>query len=65
VAQSIGQRGRQILTCSIIEDEIREAILAAFNAITPEMAHRATRNIARRADFCLRERGRHFEQFLH
>jgi len=47
------------------EDEIREAILAAFNAITPEMAHRATRNIARRADFCLRERGRHFEQFLH
>jgi len=47
------------------KDEIREAILAAFNAITPEMTHRATRNIARRADFCLRERRRHFEQFLH
>jgi len=47
------------------EDEIRETILAAFNAITPEIAHRATRNIARRVDFCLRERGRQFKQFLH
>ncbi|KYN04667.1 hypothetical protein ALC62_04460 [Cyphomyrmex costatus] len=47
------------------EAEAREAILAAFNTITPEMAHRATRNITRRAELCLRERGRHFEQFLH
>jgi hypothetical protein len=47
------------------EAEMREAILAAFNAITPEMAHRATRNIIRRAELCVRERGRHFEQFLH
>lgn len=47
------------------EDAVREAILAAFNAITPEMAHRATRNIVRRAELCLREQGRNFEQFLH
>lgn len=47
------------------EVEVREAILAAFNTITPEMAYRATRNITRRAELCLRERGRHFEQFLH
>ncbi|KYN18781.1 hypothetical protein ALC57_08895, partial [Trachymyrmex cornetzi] len=47
------------------EAEAREAILAAFNTITPEMAHRATRNITRRAEICLREGGRHFEQFLH
>jgi len=40
------------------EDENREAILAAFNTITPEMAHRATDNIVRRAELCLRERGR-------
>jgi len=39
------------------EDKTREAIFAAFNAITPEMAHCATRNIAWRADFCLQERG--------
>ncbi|KYQ48387.1 hypothetical protein ALC60_12568 [Trachymyrmex zeteki] len=47
------------------EAEAREAILAAFNTITPEMAHRATRDITRRAEIYLRERGRHFEQFLH
>lgn len=47
------------------EAEIREAILAAFNTITPEMAYRATRDIIRGAEFCLRERGRHFEQFPH
>jgi hypothetical protein len=46
------------------EAEVREAILA-FNTITPEMAYRATRNITRRAELCLRERGRHFEQFLY
>nr|XP_012232070.1 PREDICTED: uncharacterized protein LOC105677795 [Linepithema humile] len=28
-----------------IKDEVREAILVAFNTITPKMAHRATRNI--------------------
>ncbi|XP_071580324.1 uncharacterized protein [Temnothorax nylanderi] len=47
------------------EAEVREAILAAFNTITPEMAYRATRNITRRAELCLQERGRHFEQLLH
>jgi len=47
------------------EAEVREAILAAFTTITPEMAYHATRNIIRRAELCLRERGRHFEQFLH
>lgn len=47
------------------EAEVREAILAAFNTITPEMAYRATRNITRRVELCLRERGRHFEQLLH
>ncbi|XP_025154562.1 uncharacterized protein LOC112588531 [Harpegnathos saltator] len=46
------------------EQEVREAIVAAFNTITPEMTHRATRDIQRRAKFCMRE-GRHFEQFLH
>jgi hypothetical protein len=45
--------------------EVRDAIVAAFNTITPEMVQRATRNITRRAELCLRERGRHFEQFLH
>ena len=46
-----------------IKAEMREAILAAF--ITTEMAHRAMRNITRRVEICLRERGKHFEQFLH
>ena len=47
------------------EAEVREAILAAFNTITPEMAYRATRNIVRRAELCSREGGNHFEQLLH
>ena len=47
------------------EAEVREAILAAFDTITPEMALSATRNIIRRTELCLRERGRHFKQFLH
>lgn len=47
------------------ENEVREEIIAAFNTITPEMAHRATRNIIRRAQLCVQERGRHFEQLLH
>ncbi|XP_071640881.1 uncharacterized protein [Temnothorax longispinosus] len=47
------------------EAEVREEILAAFGTITPEMAHRSTRNIIRRAELCIREGGRHFEQFLH
>ena len=47
------------------EAEVREAIFAASNTITPEMAYRATRNIVRKAELCLRERGRHFEQYLH
>jgi len=47
------------------EDEKRKAILAAFNVITPEMAHRATRNIVQRSDLYLQEQGWHFKQFLH
>ncbi|EZA48297.1 hypothetical protein X777_13941 [Ooceraea biroi] len=43
---------------------MREAIIAAFNTITPEMAYRATRNIIRRAELCVQKRGRHFEQFF-
>ncbi|XP_067214134.1 uncharacterized protein [Linepithema humile] len=46
------------------EDEVREAIIAAFNTITPDIAHRATRQIVRRADLCLQARERHFEQLL-
>ncbi|KAL6417600.1 hypothetical protein ACFW04_012632 [Cataglyphis niger] len=37
------------------EAEMREAILAAFNTITPEMAYRTTRNIIRRTKLCLQE----------
>ncbi|EZA51609.1 hypothetical protein X777_08792 [Ooceraea biroi] len=47
------------------EHEVREAIIAAFNTITPDMAQRATRNIVRRAELCIEQRGRHFEQLLH
>ncbi|XP_026830318.1 uncharacterized protein LOC113563195, partial [Ooceraea biroi] len=47
------------------EQEVREAIVAAFDTITPDMAYRATRNISRRAEICVQEGGRHFEQFLH
>lgn len=46
------------------EDEVREAIVEAFNSITPDMVHRATQQIVRRAELCLQERGRHFEQLL-
>lgn len=45
-------------------NEVREAIIEAFRTITPQMAHRATRNIIRRAELCLQEGGRHFEQLL-
>ncbi|EZA47533.1 hypothetical protein X777_16215 [Ooceraea biroi] len=47
------------------ENEVRESILAAFGIITPDMAHRATRDIVRRAEFCVQAGERHFEQFLH
>jgi len=47
------------------ENEAREAIIAAFNNITPDMAHRATQQIVRRAELCLQARGRHFEHLLH
>ncbi|XP_032689036.1 uncharacterized protein LOC116852618 [Odontomachus brunneus] len=46
------------------EDEVREAIVAAFNTITPDMAHRATQQIIRRAELCLQAEGSHFEQLL-
>lgn len=47
------------------QNEVREAIVAAFGTITPDMAHRATRDIVRRAEQCIQEGGRHFEQFPH
>lgn len=47
------------------DNEVREAIVAAFNTITPNMAHRATRDIIRRTTLCIREGGQHFEKFLH
>ncbi|KYQ57098.1 hypothetical protein ALC60_03904, partial [Trachymyrmex zeteki] len=47
-----------------IKNEVREAIVATFDNITSEMAHRATRSIVQRAELCIREGGRHFEQFL-
>ena len=46
------------------EIEVREAIVAAFGSITPDMVHRATRDVIRRTRLCV-EIGRHFEQFLH
>ncbi|XP_066589560.1 histone-lysine N-methyltransferase SETMAR-like [Prorops nasuta] len=45
-----------------IEMEVREAIIAAFSTLTPDMVSRATRDIARRAELCIQSRGRHFEQ---
>ncbi|EFN80538.1 hypothetical protein EAI_08241, partial [Harpegnathos saltator] len=52
-------------TKSLIEhqrtkNEVLEAIVAAFDTITADMAHRATRNIVHRSELCIRERGRHF-----
>lgn len=47
------------------EMEVREAIVAAFETITPDMADRATHDLIRRAEMCVREGGGHFEQFLH
>mgnify|MGYP006961474127 CR=1 FL=1 len=47
------------------EQKMRQAIIDAFNTITPEMAHRATRDIVRRVGLYVRERGHYFEQFLH
>ncbi|XP_014475432.1 PREDICTED: uncharacterized protein LOC106744850 [Dinoponera quadriceps] len=47
--------------CNSTENEVRDAITAAFDNITPDIACRATRDIIRRADLCIRERGRYFE----
>jgi len=47
------------------ENEVREAIGAAFNNITPNMVRRATQQIVRRVELCLEARGKHFEQLLH
>lgn len=47
------------------QNEVREEIVAAFQTITPDMAHRATRQISRRVELCLQVQGRHFEQLLH
>ena len=46
-----------------LEHEVRDEIMAAFN--TPNMVHRATRQIVRRTELCSQARGRHFEQLLH
>lgn len=46
------------------EPEVRAAILAAFDTITPDMAHRATQQITRRVKLCLHAEGKHFEQLL-
>ncbi|KYQ48648.1 hypothetical protein ALC60_12302, partial [Trachymyrmex zeteki] len=34
------------------QNEVREEIVAAFQTITPDMAHRATRQISRRVELC-------------
>ncbi|XP_036150569.1 uncharacterized protein LOC118648339 [Monomorium pharaonis] len=47
------------------EVEVREAISAAFNTVTPDMIRRATQQIVRRAELCLDAQGKHFEQLLH
>lgn len=47
------------------EEQVREAIIASFNNITPDMAHRATQQIRRRVELCFQEQGSHFEQLLH
>ena len=46
-------------------DEVRDEIIAAFNTITSDMVHHATRQIVRRAELCSQAQGRHFEQWLH
>ncbi|XP_070521818.1 uncharacterized protein [Cardiocondyla obscurior] len=46
-------------------EEVRAAIIAAFDTVTPDMAQRATQQIVRRAELCLQVQGRHFEQLLH
>ena len=46
------------------EQEVREAIVAAFDTITPDMTERATQNIIQRVDACIQEGGSHFEQLL-
>jgi len=43
------------------ENEVRDAIEAAFRTFTPDIAFRATRRIVRRTELCIRERGRYFE----
>ncbi|XP_066600036.1 histone-lysine N-methyltransferase SETMAR-like [Prorops nasuta] len=43
------------------EEEVRAAIIAAFQTLTSDMVHRATRDIVRRAELCVQQRGRQFE----
>ena len=40
-------------------------IRQAFASITPQMIQKATENITKRLDLCIRNEGRHFEQHLH
>jgi len=39
------------------KNEVRETIIAAFETITLEIAHRATHSIVQRAELCVREEG--------
>ena len=45
--------------------EVRNEIITAFNIITPDIVHRATRQIVRTTELCSQAQGRHFEQLLH
>lgn len=38
------------------ENEVREATIAAFGTITPDMAHRATRDCSKSRILCMRKR---------
>ncbi|XP_070528277.1 uncharacterized protein [Cardiocondyla obscurior] len=46
-------------------NEVRESIIAAFGTVSPDTVLCASRDVVRRAEFCIRQRGGHFEQLLH
>ncbi|XP_070526690.1 uncharacterized protein [Cardiocondyla obscurior] len=46
-------------------NEVRESIIAAFGTVSPDIVLCASRDVVRRAEFCIRQRGGHFEQLLH
>ena len=49
----------------MIQNEVRNEIIAAFQTITSDMVHRATRQISRRVELYLQMQEKHFEQLLH